>query len=303
MARVPRDGFPHALDRLYDYLDDSLDAFVGNRYYVDPSSGVGDDSNTGLSKTFPLATMQAAIDKCTANNGDVIVRMAGTETVSEPVDFNKRGITVIAQEYGHPSHVKGESFMTYNNQSDGGSAAIITEPCRLIGLGFAASDVSEEALLIDCEEAGGFSGGFIELRNCRFACWNGAIDALVRTVGGALNHIIDCEFDGVFVGVGTAAISMEGDTGGITPFYPRVIGCRFMALGSGKAAIEHKDAAAAEVVYMDNVLGSEGVFLDNSDLASDGIAANNWLGLANQAAAFTNMTNSNIKLVGNHYNE
>jgi len=302
MARVPRSGLRHSLDSFYRYLDSNLNVEkVGKVFYVDPSSG--SDNADGLGSKTALATLTEGISKCTAGDGDVIIRMPGTETVTEPVVFDKQGITVISSMYGLPGHVKGESFTTYNSSATGLSAAVINDSVRLIGLGFAASDVSEQALLIDCEEQGGFNGGFNSIEYCRFATWNGVIDAGIRMIGGALNHIIDCEFDGLFGGFGTAAISMAGDTGGIDPFYPRIEGCRFMALGSGKAAIEHAADTPVEVLYKDNILGSAGVFLDNSDLDSSGIACNNWLGLANQAAAFTNMTNSTMKIVNNHYSE
>jgi len=273
---------------------------VGNVFYLDPSDG--SDTNDGSSKTKAVATLAQALSLCTANNGDVIIRMKGTESVTATVTIDVPGVTIIAQDFGTPAYVGGENFTTYNSSATGLSAVKVLAQCRLIGLGFAASDVSEEALLIDCEEGGGFEGGFVSIENCRFPLWNGNLACSIRTIGGALNHIINCEFDGVFGDYGTAAIIMEGDTGGIVPFYPRVIGCRFMALGAGKHAIKHS-AAAVEVLYAHNVVGSEGAFLDENSLASDGIVYDNWLGGANQAAMFSNIGSTNIKIVGNHYNE
>lgn len=274
----------------------------GQVFFVDP--GNGSDGNDGKSPERAFAGLATAIGQCVANRGDVIFRLPGTETISSPITFNKQGITVMAVAYGHPNAVRGESFMTYNNSATGLSAAKILDPCRLVGLGFAASDVSEEALLIDCEEQGGFNGGFNSIEYCRFPLWNGSLACSIRMIGGANNRVTGCVFDGLFVGWATAAIMLQGDTGGFTSFYPRVLGCHFERLGSGKAAIEHVAGSAPdEVLYAHNYLGSEGVFLNNNSEAADGLACDNWLGLANQAAAFTNMTNSNIKLVDNHYNE
>jgi len=51
----------------------------GSQFFVD--SGTGSDSNTGLSWGTALATVDAAIGKCTANNGDIIWIAPGhTET-------------------------------------------------------------------------------------------------------------------------------------------------------------------------------------------------------------------------------
>lgn len=270
----------------------------GRRFYLDPVAG--NDSYDGLAPDRPVLTLQEAIDRCTANAGDIIVRKRGTETVSAPVQFNKRGITVVRQDYGHPATVSGESFTTYNDQAAGLSAAVITEPCRLVGLGFATADISEEALLI--QGTGGFDGGFNSIEFCRFAAWNGAVDAGARTIGGALNHFYGCEFDGLFTGFGTGGIIMENDDA-FVPFYPRVEQCRFMALGAGNHAIVHSGAAPVEVLYAHNYMGSSGAFLDNGDLAASGLVADNWLGGADQTAMFSNLTNSTMRIVDNHYDE
>lgn len=275
----------------------------GKVFFVDP--GNGSDGFLGETASQAKATMTAALARCEASRGDVIIRLPGTETVTAPVVFDKQGVTVIAAAAGYPEAVKGEAFTTYNSSATGLSAAVINDPCRLIGLGFAASDVSEEALLIDCEEQGGFNGGFVSLEGCRFPIWNGALACSVRTIGGALNHILGCVFDGVFTGWATAAIIMEGDTGGFTAFYPRVIGCRFERLGSSIPAIQFATGSAPdEVLLADNYLGSEGVFLDNNSEASDGIAVGNYLGVAaaaNGGSAVTNTSNMSIKFSGNHY--
>lgn len=272
-------------------------------FYVDP--GNGSDGNHGETPDKAKATMNAAIGLCEASRGDVIVRLPGTETVTSPVEFDVQGITVVSAAYGHPAYVKGESFYTYNNSATGLGAAVITKPCRLLGLGFIAADVSEEALLIDANQAGGFSGGFVSLENCRFGVGGGALACGVRTIAGALNHIVGCSFDGLFTGWAEAAIIMEGDTGGFTSFYPRVIGCRFARNGSGIPAIKFATSSAPdEVILASNILGSEGIFLDNNSEVSDGVAVDNYLGVAAAAdggTAVSNTTNMSIKFSGNHY--
>jgi len=254
--------------------------------------------------------LQEAIDNCEADNGDVIVVSPGSHANTAAVEFNKAGIIVVAAEMGLPPEVAGEQF-TLNAAASytDGPAAIFTAPCRIVGLGFAGRQTAGESLLIDCQEAGGFSGGFVQLLNCRFSAWYGAMDALIRMKGGALNHIEGCSFDGLFGGIGTGAIVAENDAA-LAPAFTRVLRNRFSGLGSGKHAIVHAAGSVpVGALFMENTMeggfsGDTGKFLDNNDVASHGLVAGNWLGgMANKAAAFENLTNSTLAFAGNHYEE
>ncbi len=73
----------------------------GNQFYVD--SGVGSDSYDGLTWATALATIDAAVGKCTANNGDIIwVAPGHTETISAAagIVFDIAGITVVGLGHG-----------------------------------------------------------------------------------------------------------------------------------------------------------------------------------------------------------
>lgn len=302
------------ITKMGDWLDDIWREIDGTPYgqvfYQDPVNGL--DTNDGLTPTGaggkgPLLTLQAAIDLCTAEKGDTIKVAKGSHSVTAPVEFNKRGIVVEAM-MGMAGPAMGERFTVSANASlTDEPVAIITEPCVIKGLGFAGRDLTKESLLFDCDEIGGWNAGFSALINCRFSCWYGAIATGIRMKGGQLNHIMGCTFDGLFVGFGTAAIITE-KSGYIDPGFIRVLGNYFSGVGSGKHCIKHSDAAIG-VVYAHNYidggyLGNRGKFLDNNNKASEGLAADNWLGgLANQAAAFENLTNSSLKFAGNHYEE
>lgn len=60
-------------------------------------SGTGSDSNAGTDPSSPKATLQGAIDVCTANKGDKIIAMPGhAETVtSTSINLSKAGVSVI----------------------------------------------------------------------------------------------------------------------------------------------------------------------------------------------------------------
>lgn len=280
----------------------------GDKFFVDPVNG--NDGNAGDSKNDAFKTLQKAIDKTKENRSDLIIVAPGAHNVTSTVNFNKQGITVIAADMGMPAPVGGEQSMVNAAASfTNGPAATITKPCRIIGLGFASRDLTKENLLIDSGGSGGFEGGFISLRYCRFPCWYGAIDAGVRMKGGSLNHVRRCSFDGLFVGFGTGAIVME-NSGAIAPANSRIKRNYFSGVGTGKHAIVHAvGSVPVGQLYMSNTMeggftGNIGKFLDNNNVASSGMIADNYLGgMATKAAAFENMTNSNLKFSDNHYEE
>lgn len=66
--------------------------------YIFCSSVVGSDGNSGLNKNQPVATVDKALAKCTANKGDVIIVMPGhTETVASvgALTFDVAGVTLV----------------------------------------------------------------------------------------------------------------------------------------------------------------------------------------------------------------
>ncbi len=83
------------------------DVVTGNRFYVDSGATNASDDNLGTSPTVPLATLDGAVNKCTANNGDHIYLMPGhAETISADAattpgpDINVAGVTVIGMGNG-----------------------------------------------------------------------------------------------------------------------------------------------------------------------------------------------------------
>ncbi len=71
--------------------------------YLFVHSGVGADTNTGRDKQHPLATVRAAIAKCTANKGDVIILMPGhAESIADATtfNFNVAGVRIVGLGQG-----------------------------------------------------------------------------------------------------------------------------------------------------------------------------------------------------------
>jgi len=172
-----------------------------NVFFVDSSSGVGDDDEDGRDPRRPLATLQAAIDKCVANRGDVIIKRPGGESVTSTVAFNKTGISVIAVDAGWSPLAVGEYHSIYAAASfTDGPVATVTAPCLIYGLAFASRDTgasfySGAAMLI-----GGLATALpfgVWVKNCRFPKW-GLDNRIGIAIEGSSNCLIeDCDFEGV----------------------------------------------------------------------------------------------------------
>ncbi len=80
------------------------------------NSVTGSDNNAGTDPAAPKATLQAAIDLCTANKGDKIIVMAGhAETVtSTSINLSKAGVSIICLGNGleRPTFTYGAAAAT-----------------------------------------------------------------------------------------------------------------------------------------------------------------------------------------------
>ena len=77
---------------------------MGNIYHVDSGADTADDDNAGTHPKQPLATLDGAINKTTASNGDVILVHPGhAETISAAaaITFDVAGVTVIGMGVGN----------------------------------------------------------------------------------------------------------------------------------------------------------------------------------------------------------
>lgn len=282
--------------------------FAGSVFWVDPENG--NDNFTGRSKDEAKATINEAMNLVTADEGDWIVCLEGSHSVTETVTIDKAGVTIAAADMGLSPSAGGEKF-TINAASSftDGPAVTIQHPCRIIGMGIAGRQTAAESLLLDCQETGGFNAGFVHLLNCRFSAWYGAMTYFIRSLGGQYTRIEGCTFDGLFGGVGTSAIRLDSDTGPIDPGFLQIVGNYFYGMGSGQHAISiaSSDTAVSILVahnYLLDGFAGQGKFIDFNSTDSDGLVADNWLApLANQAAAIENAGSYTGGFADNHYEE
>jgi hypothetical protein len=89
-----------------------LNVYGGNVYWVD--SGAGADTGKGTENS-PFATIDYAIGRCTANNGDIIMVKAGhAETITAGIAFDVAGVTVVGLGNGD-----GRPAITVNGAVNG----------------------------------------------------------------------------------------------------------------------------------------------------------------------------------------
>ena len=77
---------------------------MGNIYHVDSGADTADNDNAATNPKQPAATLDGAIGKCTANNGDVILLHPGhAETISAAaaITFDVAGVTGIGMGGGN----------------------------------------------------------------------------------------------------------------------------------------------------------------------------------------------------------
>lgn len=177
----------------------------GKVFYVNASSGGADDVDVpwwdpGETEGKVFSTLQAAIDACVANRGDVIY-VKRSETVTSTVTFNKTGISVIGQGFGMNPLARGEYHALLADATfTDGPVATITSGCFIYGLGFASRDTGATfydgaaMLLGGLGTAAPFG---VHLHSCRFPKWNLDNRIGVAIEGGSDILIEHCSFEGV----------------------------------------------------------------------------------------------------------
>ena len=157
----------------------SLPATTGKYFYVD--SVAGSNANSGTGPTKPLATITAAVAKCRANKGDVIVVMtnhAETITAAAGIVLNKAGITVVG--LGQGDNKPAITFTTAVGADVDVTAADIT----IDNLRFVCNIASQTAML-DVDSTS------VRIKNCDFMEGTATGLTMIDINGGAANACDD----------------------------------------------------------------------------------------------------------------
>ena len=220
----------------------SADVSTGGRYWVDSVNGA--DTNSGMSPDTALATVDAAIGKCTANKGDIIyVTPTHAETVSTAVvlfDLDVAGVSIIGLG-------QGDQRPTFTFTHADATVVIGASSCRLSNLRF-ISNVEDHATALAIEAAA--VGATVE--HCYFADTSTGADCLVVIAVEADADrltITDNHFNMVIGGEATECIALAGGC-------DRSLIARNIAYGDWKTGgwLECSTAASLGLIVVDNAV-------------------------------------------------
>lgn len=251
-----------------------------------------------------FSTLQDAIDACVASRGDIIYIARGTETVTETVNFNKTGITVMVQSFGGPRHVMGEyTALLADSTFTDGPVATITAPCTIIGLGFAGRDTgatfySGAACLIGGLATASPYG--VHMLDCRFPKWG-----LDNRMGLAIEGSSDCLIEHCsFEGVGTAfetGIYVQGACQNLQIKNNYFRDCTY-AVTFGAFA-----GGGPHIMLGPGNVCEDSKLLDSGGNAATGVVCGNYLETATNASSYDDtvatLQGQGIQFSGNHYSE
>jgi len=191
----------------------------GNTYWVNSAGGevAASDTNPGT-RQKPFATLDYAIGRCTANNGDIIFVGAGhaeTITADSGVDVDVAGVTIIGLGNGEKRPVF--TFTTATTAD----FKLAADNVKLFNCIFKCN-IAAQDMMIEV------SGDAVEIGYCEFR-EGSATGKNFITVGVADNdadlcHIHHCRFYMPTAGNGDSAISIAKDQIGVTIEYNNIYG-------------------------------------------------------------------------------
>ena len=246
--------------------------------------------------------LQAAIDAAVAANGDHIFVTRGGHTVTQTVNFNKSGISVIAVDDGLAPLARGEFNPIESAASfTDGPAATITAPCLVQGMGFASRDVgatffSGAACLIGGDADATPFG--VHMKWCRFPKWNLSNRIGLAIEGSSDVTVEECGFEGVGADF-DSGIYIQGAMQNLHLFRNHFRQC-VTAVKAGAFA-----GGGPHLMMGHNVV-EDGKILDTQGNTGTGIIYDNWSELAASSsydASVGTLQGKGWQFAGNHYSE
>jgi len=170
---------------------------TGNVFFVDSGSTTGGDgASNGTSPNTPFLTIDYAIGRCTANNGDVIFVMPGhTENLTGSIALDVAGVSVIGLGQGHtrPKLV---------HTGTGGIVTVTASNCRWSNIVHEASIAAVVSAISVSGPGTAAATQHTEIDNCRFTFDETGVEFTVMIAlgdGGTDSadyvHIHDCWFE------------------------------------------------------------------------------------------------------------
>jgi hypothetical protein len=249
----------------------------GDIYFV--HSGTGSSANGGTDPDSPKATIDQAINLCTASKGDVIYVLPGhAETIAaaDGFDADVAGISIIGLGWGAMRPTL--TFSATDSTCAVGAANVRLKNLRFVaGISAVVVGLNVEAAGVDCQ-----------IENCEWY-WGGTtgrdfVSSLILNVGAHRARVTGCRFlaEPAVAGASTA-VQLVGAVHNV-----RVEGCEFMGdyslacmsaittLSQGLMFLDNlvHNTDASEP-YLEVITGTTGVIARTVGLASGGTVAAN----------------------------
>jgi len=177
---------------------------TGNVFFVHNSTG--SDGNSGEDPDHPFSTLDYAVGKCTADKGDIIILMPGSnESVTSTIAVDVAGISIVGLGHGarRPRLTQGTS--SSDNVMEVSVSSIYIENIYFVG-----STTGTNEVFIDV------AGDDFTCYNCRFDQNTKNLNAVTIATGGQDDVTFDgCKFYGVAAGA-NGAIWTEGSLSRLT---------------------------------------------------------------------------------------
>lgn len=114
---------------------------TGDVFYVDSGSAQASDGNAGTSPSKPMATIDASVARCAANNGDIIYVMPGhAEATTAAITVDIAGIAIIGVGWG-----RSRPAITPTFGSAGDTITVTAANCVLSNLRVVAAGATQNA--------------------------------------------------------------------------------------------------------------------------------------------------------------
>ncbi len=175
---MPLTNFPNGVSSFGMPMIGSGPIFTtGNIFFVDSgATNASDSTDQGTEPLFPFATIDYAIGRCTASNGDYIIVMPGhTENITGIIALDVAGVTVIGLGVGftRPQIV---------HTGTGGRVEITASSCRWSNIIHIASVASVVSAITVSGPGTASATEHCQIDNCRFTFELAGTDLWVDTV-------------------------------------------------------------------------------------------------------------------------
>lgn len=171
---------------------------TGNAIFVRPSTGL--DGNDGKSPSSAVKTLSKALDKATANNGDVVYLIAESNTAASTTDYQSSTLTW---------NKDGVHLIGINDASQLGQRSRIAQLSTATTVENLVVVSANNCLIANLEIYQGVASST-------------ATSPVALTISGQRNHILNCQISG------------NGDTGGSTD----TAGARSLVISGSENLIE-----------------------------------------------------------------